>query len=130
MGAPSQMAVPIDHGLSALTADQMETRNLLRSMTEARMAAFDNTDISGTMHAFLEASRFVVKNVDGDDLVVEGHEAIQGLEEAFMAGIKENFGKSYHELGQWKWETVGDDACTARVYCKLWLADKASGNWQ
>ncbi|CAE8586967.1 unnamed protein product, partial [Polarella glacialis] len=45
-------------------------------------------------------------------------------------GGGDHFGESWVELGEWIWENIGEEAVTARVNCKLWLTDKATGKWE
>lgn len=116
--------------LCAHTASEMQTRLSLRNANEKRMAAFDAGDIAGTMSMFLPTSKFIVVYPDDTpDLVMEGYDAIKELETGFMNAIAENFGKSYHEFGQWEWFSISEKKAVGRVYCKLWLTEKSTGKW-
>jgi len=111
------------------TAEQMQIRRQLREMNTKRMAAFDDKDIDGCMKDFLPKGQFIINSPNADPVVMEGFEAIKGLEIAFKDGIAENFGQSYHELCLWKWESIEAESATCRVYTKLWLTNKATGEW-
>merc|ERR1711976_1001946 len=95
------------------------------------MAAFDAAEMTGTMADFEREGKgkFIVKSPNADDVVVEGFDAILDLEKQFTAAIVENFGKCFHELIEWKWEDLVETHATARCYTRLWLTDKATGNW-
>ena len=108
----------------------MKARLFLQSANAKRMAAFDAGDIVGTMSQFLPTSKFIIVYPgDTPDVVVEGFDAIKELEEGFYGAILENFGKVHHQLGEWRWISISDKKAVGRVYCKLWLTDKSTGNW-
>lgn len=114
----------------AVTEGQLAVRRHLRLMNEDRMASFDAQDIEGYMKMFLPDAKLIIRSPRVDPIIMEGYEAIKCLQRAFMDGIKGKFGRSFHELCEWEWEKVSDTSATCRVYCKLWLTDKASGLWK
>lgn len=119
---------PVD---SELTVEQMAVRKHIIEMHVLRFAAFDGQDLDGAMKDFMpEGAKFVVKAPGADDLVMEGFDAIKGLETTFMNLIKDNFGECYHELVQWKWASITDEVAECSVYMKLWLTDKTTGTWK
>merc|ERR1711971_496339 len=108
---------------------EMETFLQLRALTVKRMEAFDAGDLKGCMEQFIDDSTFGICAPDAEDVVISGFAAINELEEGFMRAISDNFGRSFHDIGEWRSESIGDDRASISCYFKLWLTDKESGDW-
>merc|ERR1712232_1129955 len=130
----SYLAAPTpDTQDTQLTESQMAVRRQIIAFTKKRIADFDAGDVAGTMSGWAkEGSEFIVRypNASTPEVKVEGFEAIEGLERTFANLIKENFGSSWHELGQWKWLKMTDEEVDFSVYCRLWLTDKETKVWK
>merc|ERR1712032_1738558 len=117
-----------------LSDTQMALRQAIKAFTEKRIADFDAGDVEGTMEAWARDDPTLFKvtypKAKKDDVVVEGFDAIHGLETTFANMIKDNFGKSWHELDQWKWTVIEPDEVNVSVYTRLWLTDKETGQWK
>ena len=59
----------------------------------------------------------------------KGFENIKAMEGGFMKAIAENFGSAYHEVVEWKWDSITDSTADVSVYLRLWLTDKTTGEW-
>ena len=46
-----------------------------------------------------------------------------------MKAIAENFGSAYHEVVEWKWDSITDSTADVSAYIRLWLTDKTTGEW-
>jgi len=117
-------------GYSTSGSTGSSIRRHLRLLNEDRMASFDAQDVDGYMKMFLPDAKLINRSPKADPIIMDGYEEIKCLQRAFMDGIKSKFGRSFHELCEWEWEKVSDHSATCRVYCKLWLTDKASGLWK
>ena len=111
----------------------MRNLHLIKAFTQKRMGAFDDGDVDGAMAGWAkEGSTFIVsypKAPSAEELRIEGFEAIKGLETQFAQIIKENYGRSWHEMVTWKWQHISEEQVDVAVYCRLWLTQK-TGGWK